>query len=161
MTWLCAWDLCMILAMSWEIQHQTSFLSKNALCIPIKRHNLSGRSSQYVPVNEQTTSVRLTAHHGTVGIPSSYTQFSYTQQDSPWIEGASWLSLIPFSLIAKYIIFRIFHFVSWLSSSPFHHSKSWLQKQINEVLLEPNRATKHAFQPMRHPVRHSTNANNS
>jgi len=74
--------------------------------------------------NKQTRSDRLSAHPGTVGIPSSYTQCSYTQPDSAWMEGAIWLSLIPFWLVANCIVFRTSHFFLWSSSAPFHNSRS-------------------------------------
>jgi len=118
-------------------------------------------SSLCLPVNEQTTSDQLTANRGTFGIPSSYMQCSYMPQHSAWIDGASWLSLITFWLVANYIIFRTSHYISRSSSSPFHNSKSWLQKQFNQMWLEPNRAESQALQPMYHPVRHSSDVDAS
>lgn len=41
---------------------------------------------------------------------------SNTQQDSSWVDCASWLSLIPFRLEANYILLMTSHFI-WLSSS--------------------------------------------
>ena len=114
------------------------------------------RSSRWIPANKQTTSDRRTAHRGTVGIPCSY-----TQPDSAWIEGASWLSLIPFWLLGNYRIFRTSHFFSWSCSSPFHNCMSWLQKYFNQVPVRPNRAEQQALRIIRHPVRHSSNADTS
>jgi len=117
--------------------------------------------SRCIAVKKQSTSDWLTAKRGTVGIPCSYMQCSYTQQDSAWIEGASWLSLMSFWLVANYIIFRTSHFFSWSSSLHFHNNKSWLEKHFNQVWLELNRAEQQALQPMRHPVEHSSKANAS
>jgi len=119
------------------------------------------RSSRCIHVNKQTTSDRLTANGRAIGIPCSHMQCSYMQQNSAWIEGASWLSLIPFWFVANYIIFRTSHFFSWSSSSPFHNSKSWLQKHFNQVRLELNRAERQALEPMHPLVRHSSNADTS
>jgi len=77
-----------------------------------KKWDISHRSIRCIPVNERTTSDLLTANRETVEIPCSYTLCSYKQPDSTWIEGASWLSLIPFWLVANYIIFRTSHFFS-------------------------------------------------
>jgi len=55
--------------------------------------------SRYVPETKQATSDWLTAHHASLWIPGSYTQCTYTQQDSAGIEGACWLSLIPCWLV--------------------------------------------------------------
>jgi len=101
-----------------------------------QKWDISCCSSQCIPVNKETTLDRLTANRGTVAIPWSYTQCRYTQLDSAWIEGAHWLSLVPFWLVANYIIFRTSHFFSWSSSSLFHNSKSWLQKHFTQVRLD-------------------------
>jgi len=118
-------------------------------------------SWQCIPVNTQTISDQLTTHHGTVGMPCSHPQCSHLQPDSAWIDGACWLSLIPFWLVANYKIFSTSHFFSWSSSSPFYNSKSSLQKHFNQVWLVPNLAEQQALQPMRDLVRHSSNADTS
>ena len=46
------------------------------------------------------------------------------QQDSAWIEHASWLLLILFWVVGMYILLRTSHFFSLSSSSSFHNSKS-------------------------------------
>jgi len=92
----------------------------------------------------------------TVRIPCSY-----MQQDSAWIERASWLSLIPFWLVAHYIIFSTSHFFSWSFSSRFYNSKLWLLKHFPEVWLELNRAEWQALHAMRHLGRHSSSIDTS
>ena len=123
--------------------------------------HISCRSSRYIPAIKQTTSDQLTANHATVGNPCSYTQCHYTRPDSAWFQGASWLSLVPFWLVANYIIFRSSHFLLWSSSSPFHNSKSWLQKYFNQVRLKPNRAERQVLQTLRQPERRSSNIDSS
>jgi len=93
-----------------------------------QKWDFSCRSSRYNSANNRRSSNRLPANRGTVGIPCSY-----TQPDSASIECASWQSLVPFWLVASHIIFRTFHFFWWSSSSPFHNSKSWLQKDFNQM----------------------------
>jgi len=147
--------------MSQDKHYQTSFPSKNVLFISIKRWDISCRSRRYILVNKHTPSDQLTANSTTIGIPCSHMQCSFMQQDSAWIEGASWLSLIPFWLETNFTIFRTSRFFSWLSSSLFHDSKSWLQKYFNQVRLEPNQAEWQALQPKCHPVRPCSNADTS
>jgi len=100
-------------------------------------------------------------NRATVGIPCSYMQCTSTQQDSAWIEHASWLSLIPFWLVTYDTIFSTSHFFSWSSSSCFYNSKPWLQKHFPQVRLEPNRAQRQALQAMLHSTRYSSSADTS
>jgi len=113
-------------------------------------------SAQCFPVIKQTTSDWHTANRGTLGIPCSY-----TQQDLTWIDCASWLSLIRFWLLANFIIFRTSLFFSLSSFPPFHNRKPWLQKHVNQVQLDPNRAKRQTLHPMCHLVRHSSKADSS
>jgi len=122
-----------------------------------QKWDISYRSSRYIPANKQTTSDRLTANCGTIGILCSYTRHRYPQPYSARIEGARWLSLVPFWFVAKYIIVRTSHFFSWTSSSPFHNSKSWLQNYFNQIRLKPNQAERQALQTIRHPMWSSSN----
>ena len=122
---------------------------------------ISCRSLRCIPVHKHLISDRLTANCGTVGIRCYYTQCSYTQPYSAWIEGACWLLLIPFWLVANYIIFRTSLFFTWSSSSPFHNSQSWLQNHLNHVRLQPNWAEQQPLQPLCHPVRHSGHVDTS
>jgi len=100
-------------------------------------------------------------NRATIGISCSYTKCTYTQQDLAWIERASWLSLIPFWLVAHYIIFSTSHFFSWSSSSRFYNSKPWLQKHFPQMRLDPNRAEQQELQAMGHSARHSSSADTS
>ena len=123
--------------------------------------DISCWSSQYIPANKTTTLDRPSANCGTIPIPYCCMQCSYTQPDSAYTEDASWLSLVPFWLVANYIIFRASHSFSSSSSSPFHNSKSWLQKYFNQARLKTNQADWQTLQTGRHPVRHSSNADTS
>jgi len=49
------------------------------------------------------------------------TTCGYTQQDSSWVYGTSWLLLIPFWHEANYIVLRTSHFFLLSSSSPIPH----------------------------------------
>ena len=117
--------------------------------------------------SEQTNYIGLTYPNcRTVGIPCSYMQCSYTQciylqQDSAAMECVIWLSLIPFLLVANYIIFRTSHIFLWSSSSSLHTTKSWLQKHFNKVRLEQNQTKPQVVHTMGHLVRSSSNADNS
>ena len=95
-------------------------------------------------------------NRATVGIP-----LSYPLQDSAWIERASWLLLIPFWLVAHYIIFSTSHFFSWSCSSRFYNSKPWLPKHFLQLLLEPNQAEQQTLRTMSHLARHSSNTDTS
>jgi hypothetical protein len=144
--------------MSWDKYHQMSFSVEECPFNIYQTWDISCSSLRYIPENKPTTSDWHIANCGTDRIPCHYLQRTYTQQDSAWIEFGSWLSHIPFWLVASYIIIRTSYFFSWSSSSPFHNSKSCLQKHVTQVRLELNRAEQQTLQPMRHLVRHTSNA---
>ena len=146
---------CKIRAMTWDKHHQMSFRSKNDLFISIE-HEISTLIQLDVPCKQRNNVGPTYWNRATVRIPCSH-----TQQDSAWIEPASWLSLIPFWLVAHYIIFSTSHFFSWSSSSHFYNCKPCPPKHFLQRRLEPNHAERQALHATTHLVRHSSNADTS
>jgi len=86
---------------------------------------------------------------------------SYTQQNSSWIENASWLSLIRFWPVDNNICVRTSHIFLLPLFSPIYGTKSWLHKSLSQVQVDLNRGKRQTLLQTCHLLRHSCNTDTS
>jgi len=139
MTWSLASVSCKITGFSWDNDHQISFPSKNFLLV-------SDNCEIFTVINCCLSLYTKTHHWPDIlhitGWWETPATCSYTQQDSSWVDHASWLSLIPFWLDCNYTFLRPLHFLLLSSaisiSTPPNHGYTHASARWEQIRLEPN-----------------------
>lgn len=120
MTWFLASVSRKVRAICWGKAQQTSFRSKKFL-FSFHKHEISDVVHIYISLwtntQCQTDLLQIAGRFETPAICSR------TQQDSSWVECASWLLLIPSWLEAYYVFLSTSHMFSLSFSCPFQHQK--------------------------------------